>query len=112
GMAESWAGPEEERLVPSLSPIRGDPTLVLDDYVLAELVPKLVDDEIGCRLCGEPSGFHTLDALEDDSVVLADLRMVRHEARVFQHRRRRRQRPTFVADLRHRLPAVIDARAV
>ena len=60
----------------------------------------------------EPAGLHALDALEDDRVVLADLRVIGHEARVLEHRRRRDQRPALVDQLRHRLLAVVDRRVI
>src|ERR1700687_90817 len=113
GMANSWPGPETGRdLSEPLPDPRAYDVLVLDDHVLAELVGKLVDDEIRRRLCGEPAGFDPLDALEDDRVVLADLRVVRHEARVFQHRRRGHQCTSFIHVFRHRLSAVVDRRVV
>src|SRR6266576_1065412 len=56
---------------------------VANHHVLAKLVLELADDEIGRGLCRQSPGLHTLDAFEDDRVVLADLRVIRHEARVF-----------------------------
>src|SRR5437762_14311826 len=58
---------------------------VPDHHVLAKLVLELADDEIGRRLRRQSSRLHALDAFEDDRVVLADLRVIRHEARIFQH---------------------------
>src|SRR5258708_14964631 len=54
GMASSWLAPREgERLIPSLSLIRGrTDVLVADDHVLAEFVVKLVYDEIRRRCRG------------------------------------------------------------
>src|SRR6267378_8623721 len=54
-----------------------------DHHVLAKLVLELTDDEIGRGLCRQSPGLHTLDAFEGDRVVLSDLRVIRHEARVF-----------------------------
>ena len=83
-----------------------------DHHVLAELVLELADHEVGRGLRRETARLDALDALEDDRVVLADLRVVGHEARVLQHRCRGHQRPPLVDDLGHRLLAVVDRRVV
>src|SRR5438552_6483142 len=77
-----------------------------DHDFLAQLIRKLLHDEIGRRLRRQSTGLNTLNALVQDRVVLADLRMTRHEARVFQHRRGCHERPPLVDHLRHRLGAV------
>src|SRR6185503_8869018 len=73
---------------------------VLDHDVLAELVFELADHEIGRFLRIEAPRLDALDPLEDDRVVLANLRVIRHERRVLEHRRRRDERPPLVDDLR------------
>src|SRR5437867_5902036 len=84
------------------------PPLIPDHDVLAELVLQLADYEVRRGLCAEPAGLQTLDALEHDGVVLADLRVIGHEARVLEHWRRGRESPALFEDLGHRLLAVVD----